>query len=148
MSKACKTIFIICALLMSSIGLAQEWQTNVETAKLMAKEGNKPIVLVFQGSDWCAPCIKLDREVWSTADFTSYAKDHYIMLQADFPRKKQNALSLEQSAANNLLAEKYNKRGIFPLVVLLDATGTELGSTGYKKMLPKDYIQELNSFLN
>lgn len=139
--------FLLSTLLSFNIGLAQEWQTDFETAKQMARKENKPIVLVFQGSDWCAPCIKLDREVWSTADFASYAKGHYIMLQADFPRKKQNALSVEQSKANDLLAEKYNKRGIFPLVVVLDTNGLPLGSTSYKRMAPKDYIKELNQFL-
>lgn len=139
--------FLFATLLCSGISLSQEWQTDFEKAKLMAKEGQKPIVLVFQGSDWCAPCIKLDHEIWSTTVFKTYAKDHYIMLQADFPRKKKNALSKEQTLANNSLAEKYNKRGIFPLVVLLDDNGTALGSTSYKKISPKDYILELNKLL-
>ncbi len=129
-------------------GFSQDWQTNFETAKTMAKEDEKNIILVFQGSDWCAPCIKLDREVWSTAVFQTYAKEHYVMLQADFPRKKQNALSKEQELANGILAEKYNRKGIFPLVVLLDANGKELGQTSYKKLPPADYIKELNSYLN
>ena len=143
-----KTIFLLLTtFLISSIGISQEWQTNFETAQVMAKERKKPIILVFQGSDWCAPCIKLDHEIWSTSAFKSYAKDHYIMLQADFPRKKKNSLSQEQTSANKVLAEKYNKRGIFPLVVLLDANGNELGSTSYKKISPKDYIAQLNSIL-
>lgn len=148
MLKTGKTIFFLLnALFGCFVGLSQEWQTDFETAKQMAQDGNRPIILVFQGSDWCAPCIKLDREVWSTTVFTSYAQEHYVMLQADFPRKKQNALSPEQTSANKLLAEKYNRKGIFPLVVLLDAKGNQLGSTGYKRMLPKTYIQELNKFL-
>ena len=143
-----KTIFLLLTVFLSyNIGFSQEWQTSFETAKVMAKESQKPIVLVFQGSDWCAPCIKLDHEIWSTSFFQTYAKNHYIMLQADFPRKKKNALSQEQTIANKSLAEKYNKRGIFPLVVLLDANGTALGSTSYKKISPKDYIAQLNSIL-
>jgi len=46
-----------------------------------------------------------------------------------------------------MLAEKYNNKGIFPLVVLLDAGGNELGRTGYKKLSPKGYIDELNQYL-
>lgn len=126
---------------------AQEWQTDFEKSRAMATEEGKPIILVFQGSDWCAPCIKLDREVWSTKAFKTYAKKNYIMLKADFPRKKSNALSESQTKANAVLAEKYNKQGYFPFVVVLDSNGNVLGETGYKKTTPEKYIDLLNTFM-
>lgn len=126
---------------------AQNWITDFDKAKQLAKEQNQPIVLVFQGSDWCAPCIKLDRQIWSTDTFKKYAQEHYVMLQADFPRKKKNALSESQEKQNGMLAEKYNTQGIFPFVVLLNSKGEVLGHTGYKKMTPEEYIEHLNSFL-
>ncbi len=125
---------------------AQEWKTNFAEAKALAAKEDKPIVLVFQGSDWCAPCIKLEREVFSTEEFRNYAKDHYVLLKADFPRKKQNALPPEQEAHNKALAEKYNTGGYFPLVVVLDKEGKVLGETGYKKVSPREYINLLNAF--
>lgn len=134
--------------LFSLSAMSQDWETSFETAKATAKKTQVPIILVFQGSDWCAPCIKLDREVWSTPVFKKYAAENYVMLQADFPRKKTNALSEEQTKANKLLAERYNQRGIFPLVVLLNADGKELGQTSYKRLAPEAYIKELNSYLN
>ena len=106
-----------------------------------------PIILVFQGSDWCAPCIKLDRDVWTTEEFKAYAKNHYVMLQADFPRRKSNALPEEQLNKNKVLAEKYNRNGVFPFVVVMNAKGKVLGETSYKKLSPKEYINELNAFL-
>ena len=126
---------------------AQDWNTNFKTAKQIATSENKPIILVFQGSDWCAPCIKLEHEVWSTATFKKYAKEHFVMLQADFPRKKKNALPKDQAKANGYLFETYNKNGIFPFVVVLDSTGKVMGQTSYKKTTPENYIKELNSFL-
>lgn len=45
------------------------------------------------------------------------------MFNADFPRKKTNALSKEQTAENEKLAEKYNPNGQFPLIILLDENG-------------------------
>lgn len=131
-----------------SFGFAQDWQTDIVKAKEIAVSENKAIILVFQGLDWCAPCIKLDREIWSTDTFKNYAKEHYVMLQANFPRKSKNALSEEQKQANADLAEIYNKRGIFPFVVVLDSKGKVLGETGYKKTSPKEYIDELNAFTN
>jgi len=130
-----------------SNGRSQNWETNFDKAKEIASKENKPIILVFQGSDWCAPCIKLDHEVWSTEIFKKYAATHYVMLQADFPRKKKNTLSKEQTQANAKLFEKYNKNGVFPFVVILNNTGKVLGETSYKKTGPEIYIKEINSFL-
>ncbi len=140
-------LVVLFALMNLSATFAQNWQTDFTTAKEIASQENKPIVLVFQGSDWCAPCIKLDLEIWSTDTFKAYAKDNYVMLQADFPRKKKNALSETQSKANAKLAETYNQEGMFPLVVILDKKGNVLGKTSYKKTTPKDYIEEINKFI-
>lgn len=125
---------------------AQEWQTNFEQAKTIAAKENIPIILVFQGTDWCAPCIKLDKEIWSTEEFIAYASKHYVMLKADFPRKSKNALAPKQQEQNNKLASLYNKNGFFPHVVVLDKTGKRMGETGYKKTTPAEYIKLLNAF--
>ncbi len=142
-----KVILVFFALAFTITLSAQEWQTDFETAKNLASEVNRPIILVFQGSDWCAPCIKLDREIWSSEEFKSYSKEHFVMLQADFPRKKANALSDEQQQKNNQLAEKYNKQGYFPFVVILDKEGNLLGESGYEKTTPTAYIEKLVSFV-
>jgi hypothetical protein len=68
------------------------------------------------------------------------------MVKADFPKKKSNALSKEQQERNNQLAERYNKSGIFPFVVVMDSHGSVLGETGYQKMSPSDYIKHIESF--
>ena len=139
--------FIIFSLGIFSIQ-AQDWQTDLQTAKNLAQKENKPIILVFSGSDWCAPCIKLDKKIWQSEDFKAYAKDHYVMLRADFPRRKKNRLPEAQQAKNEKLAETYNPNGNFPLVVVLNAKGEVLGTTGYKRRLtPNAYIKLLNSFL-
>ncbi|MFV1450869.1 thioredoxin family protein [Maribacter sp. HS] len=144
-----KKYIVLVLLVVTGLGssFAQDWQTDFTEAKELAKTRNLPIVLVFQGSDWCAPCIKLDRSVWSTDEFKKYAIDHYIMLQADFPRRKKNALPVVQLNKNKVLAEKYNRQGIFPFVVVMNADGKVYGETSYKKLSPKEYIAELNSFI-
>lgn len=144
MKKYIATVFI--ALFAFSGLTAQEWNTDFTKAKEIATAENKPIILVFQGSDWCAPCIKLDRTIWSTETFKEHAANNYVMLLADFPRRKKNALNETQAAANAELAEMYNKSGTFPFVVVLDSKGKVLGETGYKKVTPEVYIEELNAF--
>ena len=143
-----KILYLLFFLLQLSYSMTgQEWLTHFDDAKKSASEKDRPIVLVFQGSDWCAPCIKLDREIWSTDTFRSYANTHFIMLKADFPKKKKNALPKEQQDRNNQLADKYNPQGIFPFVVVLNSSGTILGRTGYIKTTPEDYIKHLESFI-
>lgn len=139
-------LLIVFFMVFSASLFSQDWVFNFDKAKAIAKKENKTIIMVFQGSDWCAPCIKLDKEIWQTETFKSYAKDHFVMLKLDFPKRKKNALDAEQEKHNNALAEKYNKNGYFPYVVVLDSKGNQLGSTGYKKITPKDYIALLESF--
>ena len=142
-----KKLSLLLMVMLTSVSFSQDWITDFQTAKSIAKKENKAIVLVFQGSDWCAPCMKLEREIWSTETFKKYAKDHFVMLQADFPRRKKNALPNEQQEKNNMLFEKYNKNGYFPFVVILDANGNVLGETGYEKTTPQQYINKLESFI-
>ena len=127
--------------------VSQEWQTDFAKAKKLAAEKNIPIILVFQGSDWCAPCIKLDKEIWSSEEFKAYAEEHYIMLKADFPRKKGNQLPEDLSNQNKKLAEQYNPNGYFPHVVILSENGEVLGRGGYEKISPMQYIEKINAFL-
>ncbi|MDC6387972.1 thioredoxin family protein [Maribacter sp. PR1] len=145
MKKRIILMFILAMTIGNSV-FAQDWLKDFSKAKELAKTENKSIVLVFQGSDWCAPCIKLDRSIWSSEEFKTYSKEHFLMVQADFPRKKQNALPKEQADANAKLAEAYNKNGVFPLVVVFDKNGKLLGETSYKKITPKEYISLLESF--
>ncbi|GLU42897.1 thioredoxin family protein [Allomuricauda sp. NBRC 101325] len=136
---------LICAVAFQNLS-AQEWNTNIDEAKSIAQKKGNNIVLVFQGSDWCAPCIKLDREVWSTQEFQNLAKDHLVMLKADFPRRQKNKLPSDQEAHNKALAAEYNPNGYFPFVVVLDPTGKVMGEAGYEKTTPKAYFNKLNSF--
>ncbi len=141
-----KKLLSILLLINCLMVFSQDWETSYKNSITKAQNQNKKIILVFQGSDWCGPCIKLSKEIWSTEEFIAYSKINYILIQADFPRKKKNALEKEQQEINNFLAEKYNPNGYFPLVVVLNKNGEVLGETSYKKTTPKQYINLLESF--
>ena len=133
-------------LLVSSFTFGQSWKANFEEAKAMAVQEDKNILLVFSGSDWCAPCIKLDKVVWQSEDFKKEADKNWIIYKADFPKKRTNQLTPELTEANKKLAEKYNRNGSFPLVVLLDKSGKVIGMTGFKNVSAIEYIKLLHSF--
>ncbi len=134
-------------MLCTVLGSAQNWESSFDQALLLSKEENKAIVLVFAGSDWCTPCIKLERSIWQSEAFASYSSEHYILYKADFPRKKANQLTVDVREKNGKLAERYNPNGHFPLVVVLNSNEAVLGHTGYKNISPEQYISLLNSFV-
>ena len=141
-----KKILFGLLVLVSNIGLAQDWQTDFEEAKKIATEQDKNIIIVFSGSDWCAPCIKLDKNIWQSEVFKKEAAEEWVLVKANFPRKKANELSKEQTEHNRKLAEKYNIEGSFPLVVILDKNGKVLGKMGFKNVSPEEYIKMIHAF--
>lgn len=103
--------------------MPMQWETDFETAKKTAKDKHQLILLNFSGSDWCGPCIATRKEYFENEDFLKMANGNLVMLNADFPRRKKNQLSPEQTKKNDALAEMYNKGGHFPYTLLLDANG-------------------------
>jgi thioredoxin-related protein len=117
------------------------WLTNFETAQARARSEKKLLLINFTGSDWCPPCIMLERQIFSQPEFEEYAAQHLVLLEVDFPRRKE--LSNEQKAANEQLAERYEIYG-FPTVVVLDSNGKTLGQLGYEPGVgPKAFIAAL-----
>lgn len=140
-----KKSWVVITLFMVTFGYSQNWRTNFEEAKKEASDKNKKILLVFSGSDWCTPCIKLDNVVWKSEVFKLESEKNWVIYKADFPKKKANQLTAELAESNNKLAEKYNKSGSFPLVILLDKTGKVIGMTGFKNISASEYIQLIHS---
>lgn len=140
-----KKSVILLFLLLGSLGYSQNWKTDFEEAKNQAAKENKNILLVFSGSDWCTPCMKLDNVVWKSDAFILESEKSWVIYKADFPKKKANQLSPEQSERNKNLAEKYNRSGSFPLVILLDKSAKVIGMTGFKNVSATEYIQLIHS---
>ena len=123
-----------------------QWEPSFENAKKVAKEKNELILLNFSGSDWCGPCIVLRKEYLESDIFTNYAKDHLVLVNADFPRKKKNLGDSDQVKRNENLAEIYNKNGIFPLTLLLNSDGKVLKTwQGKPDASVEKWVQEVEA---
>ncbi|MFS4456164.1 thioredoxin family protein [Maribacter sp. 2304DJ31-5] len=140
-----KAKFSILFLLISTFAFSQEWHETYAFAEKKVQNTQKKLLLVFSGSDWCAPCIRLDRQLFQSKIFEEYAKEHLVLYKADFPRKKANRPSKEVEKINKRLIEQYNPEGYFPLAVLLDDKGAILINFGYENKAPEEYISLLNS---
>ena len=117
-----KHYLLICLFSITQISFSQQVNT-LESSLTKAKQEHKKVLLYFSGSDWCAPCIKFKKTFIQNEAFQSFASENLIVVNADFPRLKKNALSAEQTTENEKLADKYNANGIFPLVLVLDGNG-------------------------
>lgn len=139
-----KKFLIVLMLVLFQLGFSQDWKYNFEEAKKIASEENKNIIMIFSGSDWCAPCMRLEKNIWQSEEFIKEAAEKWVLLKLNFPRKKANQLSPEQTNHNRALAEKFNREGSFPLVVVMSPSGKVLGKFGFKNISPTEYIAMLN----
>ena len=106
---------------------AAGWTDNYEKAVAQAKTEKKLVLLDFTGSDWCGWCIKLDKEVFSKADFKTFAKENLVAVTVDFPHgKKLPKHTVDQNAK---LKSEHGVSG-FPTIVLLDADGKAINKWG------------------
>lgn len=121
-----------------------EWMTDFEAATAKAKSENKPMLLDFTGSDWCGWCIKLDKEVFTKQSFVDYADANLVLVELDFPAKKEQTAELK--AQNKALADKYKIRG-YPTIVLLSSDGELIEKTGYRRGGPDKYVAHLRELL-
>lgn len=125
------------------------WGTDLEKACEQAKKEHKLVILKFSGSDWCVPCIRMQKEIFDNDAFKSFADSSLILVNADFPRLKKNQLSKDQQKQNEKLADKYNKEGNFPLTLLMNHKGEVLKSwEGYSTMTAEQFISQVKPFLN
>jgi hypothetical protein len=80
----------------------------------------------------------------NSTQFQTYSAGKLIVFNADFPRLRKNALSKEQTKENEALAEEYNKKGQFPLVLLLSSDGKILKQwNGYPSETIDEFIKAL-----
>ncbi len=140
-----KLLFILFSTLLTGV----TWLGNFKTAKEEAAKSHKLIVINFSGSDWCAPCIRLRKEILESATFTNYAESHLVLVRADFPRQKKNQLSKDQVKLNEALADQYNPNGIFPYTLIVDEHGKVLKSwDGYPNETPQQFVDQIKSIPN
>lgn len=124
------------------VNAAEEaWLTDLSKAQTQARADHKMVLMDFNGSDWCAPCKALRKNVLSSPEFMEYAKKNLVLVDVDFPKHK--ALPAGQQQANDALAQKYGVDG-FPTIVVLNSDGKEIKkSAGYDGQNAKEFIAEL-----
>ena len=133
---------LLLTLLTSAAFAASGWDDDYEKALAQAKAEKKMVLLDFTGSDWCGWCIKLDKEVFSKAEFKKYAKENLVLVEVDFPQGKSQSAKLK--AQNAKLKNEHGIRG-YPTIIVLDSEGKKVGELGYQPGGPEAFIAKLNA---
>lgn len=124
-----------------------EWTMDFEAAKALAAETGRPLLMGFNGSDWCGWGRQMERQVFSQEAWQTYAKDRLVLVWIDFPQDK--SLVPEAYAERNAHLSREFEIGAFPTYVLLDADGhTRLGRAGIESgSTPESFIAALEDAL-
>lgn len=125
-------------------GKQVEWFTDFRAAQERARAENKPLLVDFTGSDWCPPCMLLEKQVFYQSRFADYAGRNLVVVKIDFPRRKP--LPPEQQAANNELARRFSIQG-FPTILILSPEGKVLGQLGYVFGGPDKFIARIEEIV-
>ena len=144
-----KSIFKTAAVLFATATLAlaggESWMTDWAAAKAKAKAENKPILFNLTGSDWCAPCLILKKQVFTQKAFLDYAAENLILFEADLPKKKEQPAALKEQ---NTALEKTYLSDSYPTVLVLDADGKKLSEDlGALKGGPDAFIAKIKEVI-
>ena len=127
-----------------AVGLT--WLTDLPKAQVRAKAEGKSVLLFFHGSDWCPPCVEMQRQVFDSQAFAQYARQALVLVDVNFPEKEQQDEKLRQT--NLALKARFNlsrEAGEgFPTIVLLNEAGeTVFQETGYAGGGPAEVLPKL-----
>lgn len=140
-----RTLVVLLITVASSLAATPPWTDDWEAAKAKSKSENKPILIYMTGSDWCGWCKKLEKEVISKKAFTDFAAEHFILMEADFPKTKEQAAPLKKQ---NAALRKTYLNGGYPTMYVLDAEGKKLSKDlGEIEGGLDGYIAKLKEFL-
>lgn len=145
MLRNCIVSFLFIGAICFSGTCPAQIQNNAQEAFRMSSETNKPVLLVFAGSDWCANCIRFEKKILSATDFQAFAHENLVILKADFPQRTSLSAALQEQNAS--LAEKYNPKGEFPYLLLLTPGKSVLSSLVFSNQSPSEFITEIKSYI-
>jgi protein disulfide-isomerase len=149
-----KKVFIASLLMMGSLAIqAQDlkWETDINKAMTVSNKSKKPMLLFFTGSDWCGWCIRLQKEVLKTPEFSVWAKKNVVLVELDFPRSVPQSEVIK--AQNAGLQQAFGIQG-FPTVCFATAVQKKgkpnfagLGTMGYVAGGPTAWLAEADKIL-
>lgn len=139
-----RTVLLLLSLLMIMTARAQV-EPDPDKAFQEARQSGKKILVVFSGSDWCLPCIRLEKNILTDSAFRTFANEHLVIVAADFPQRKKipPALKTQYEA----LADQFDPEGAFPKIILLKADRSLISILSYTGQSPTAFMEAIQKKL-
>ncbi|WP_435802609.1 thioredoxin family protein [Polaribacter sp.] len=135
----------ILLLFLIQIGNAQEVEmiTEWKEAKELAKKENKRILIILTGSEWCAPCKKMDKKVIENSEFEKYAEQNLIVFLIDLPG---GGLVINSKVYQDYekFENKYQTNAL-PSLILTENNGTKIRTLKGKMFRFENVMKQLKS---
>jgi thioredoxin-related protein len=127
------------------IGFAQDAEmiTDWIKAKEVAKKENKRILIILTGSEWCAPCKKMDKNVIEKSEFQKYAKQNLVLFLIDLPGGGLIINSKVYQEYENF-KNAYQTTAL-PSLILTDYDGSKINVLKGKMFSFKNIMKQLKS---
>jgi len=131
--------------LMETQEIALNWSSTYKEALRIAKKQKKPVLIYFTGSDWCSPCMILDRELFHTEKFKILSDNDLVLLKADIPRRR-DLIEPDKMSENLYLQKKYKVKS-FPTLIMVNHRGRKIAEKkGY--IITEYYYPFFQSVIN
>ena len=129
----------------SRFGYSQELKmyTNWDEAQSSAQKEDKEILIILTGSEWCAPCKKMDKNVISNIEFINFAKNNLILFIVDLPG---GAINLDSKVFKDFtyFENKYKTKAI-PSLILTNKNGIKIKNLKGRLFKLKNVMKQLQS---
>lgn len=138
-------INIILLLFLIQIGFSQEVKmiTDWKEAKQLARKENKQILIILTGSEWCAPCKKMDKKVIDNPEFEKYVEQNLIVFLNDLP-SGELVINSKVYQDYEKFKKKYQSNSL-PSLILTENDGTKIKTLKGKMFRLENVMKQLKS---
>ena len=132
--------------IVSSLTVSSQQVFNADSAYALSERLNKPILMIFSGSDWCPACIRLQKKVLSDNTFKEFMDKNLVLLIVDFPQRKMP--DKIDALQNEKLAELYNTNSTFPKLLIFAPGKSSQTEIFYVNQNASEFIAKVKEIIS
>ncbi len=123
--------------LFASLPQVSDLSKGIQLAQLY----NRPLILVFTGSDWCSWSQKVCKKLFESEEFSEAIGNNFIFVSLDFPTSvKVDAEKIE--------AKKQYGVTTFPTLLMLEPDGREVTRLSYSESSSDEFAHSLKQLFS
>jgi len=123
------------------------WTSSYGQAMKLAQATDKDMLIAFVGPKWCDWGNQMESNVFNTAEWMNFAKEHFVLVYIDCPSEDAAYMPEKQLTQNARLYQAYQMRGC-PFYLLTDSTGKRYDAFGATSgITPAEQIQMVEIML-